>query len=227
MELVAGGPQHVTPRSSSFFHLLVTSFCELLESIVHFFFAKDCSYRFLGFVVLFMKNVPPGRLRELCDDCEEYDWIYLHGEDRYPPGPLVLLSEVVGEDEIEDECHIETEDVGLELLCERHAARVVFLRFGGVNGDHGVSTTWTANSSVAILVTLPLRSLSSDVPTPKPMTIRPVNMTHRAPFAPPIPATNMMIDPKLAVTKQKNMPAFLPFQSAKREKPMAPTAHPR
>lgn len=80
------------PRSSSVFRLLIMRFCELLESVLHFFFAKDCSNGTFGFVILLVKNVSTRSLGQLRDDCEEYDWIYLHSNDEYSPGPLVFFS---------------------------------------------------------------------------------------------------------------------------------------
>jgi hypothetical protein len=94
-----------------------------------------------GFVILFPKDVPARRLRELRNDGEKYDEVDLHGDDWYPPGPIAFLSKVVSEDHVEDEGHVETEYIGLEFLCKGHAAGVVFLRFGGVDGDNGVSAT--------------------------------------------------------------------------------------
>ena len=150
MKLAARWVQHVSPRSTSVFHLLVMRFRELLEFVLHFLFAKDSSYGMFGLVVFFMKNVPTGRFRELGDDCKEYDWVYLHRDDGHSPGPLVLFSKVVGEDYVEDEGHVETKYVGLEFLREGHATSIVFLRFGGVDRNNSIGTTWRKNSSVIV-----------------------------------------------------------------------------
>jgi hypothetical protein len=131
----------MTVGSTSFFHLLVTRFCELLESVVHFIFAKDSCDALLGAVVLFAEDVPTRSLRKLVDDCEQYDRVDLHGHDGYSPGPFVFLPKVVSEDYIENERHVEAEYIGLEFLRKCHAAGVVFLRFGGVDRDNGVGTT--------------------------------------------------------------------------------------
>jgi hypothetical protein len=64
------------------------------------------------------------------------------------------------------------------------------------------------------------------LPTPKPTTTRPASMAAKAPPVPLKPARNAMMDPRLAVARQKNIAFFLPSQSAKRVKRIAPMPHP-
>ena len=81
----------------------------------------------MGRLALSVKNLLTRSLGQLRDDCEEYDWIYLHGNDGYSPGLLVFFSQVVSQDDIENECYVEAQYIGLELLCEGHATGIIFL----------------------------------------------------------------------------------------------------
>ena len=88
--------------------------------------------------MLVVEHEPARRLGQLRDDGEEDDGVDLHGDDGDAPGPLVVLAELVREQHVDDEGHVEAEDVGLEFLGQGDAARVVLLGFGAVDRDDGV-----------------------------------------------------------------------------------------
>jgi hypothetical protein len=65
------------------------------ESVVNFTCTKGGCYAPSGIIILFVEVVPTWRLRELCDNGEQYDVVYFHGDDESSPRALAFLSEVV------------------------------------------------------------------------------------------------------------------------------------
>lgn len=108
----------------------------------------------------------------------------------------------MSQDDIENECHVEAQYVGLELLCEGYARE----SSSCVDRDNGIGATWRRNSKHLVY------PLSDGVHTNTQAHDHPSNRHDSLPPSVPLmPARNMMTDPRLAVAKYKNIADFLPF----------------
>lgn len=117
MELGAGRVKHVRVGSlQAVFLFLFVRGEEIVEVRLGIFFAKDFDQGFFGTVFLVVEDEPARRFGEAGRNGEEDDRVYLHDDDGETPGPLVGFAQIVGQDEVDQEGHIEAKDVGLEFL---------------------------------------------------------------------------------------------------------------
>lgn len=141
MELVAGGEEHVGVGGHSVFLFFFVRGDEVVELFLGAFLAEDFDQAFLCVVFLVVEDEPAWGFGQASGDGEEHDGIDLHDYDGEAPGPLIGFAEVGGEEEIDQEGHVEAEDVGLEFLGEGSAASVIGGEFRGVDWHDGIDAT--------------------------------------------------------------------------------------
>ncbi len=125
VELRAGREEHVGVGDHAVLLFLLVRGDELVELVFGTFFTEDSDQALPRFLFLVMQDEPAGRFGQAGRDCEEHDRIYLHDYDWKAPGPLVEFAELVRQEQVDGEGHVEAEDVGLEFLGKGSAAGVV------------------------------------------------------------------------------------------------------
>lgn len=141
MELRTGREEHIGVGNHAVLLFFLVRGDELVELFLGAFFAEDSNQALFGSVLLVAQDKPAGRFGQAGRDREEHDWIYLHDYDGKAPGPLVGFAELVRQEQVDSEGHVEAEDVGLEFLGQCGAARVVRGEFGRVDGHNSVDAT--------------------------------------------------------------------------------------
>lgn len=141
MELGARRPQHVGVRDGAIFLLPLMRVRQVGDPAVDLVRAKGGGDCFLCSVVLTVHDEPAGGLREEIDAGEEGGRVDLHDDDGGSPGPLGGFAQLMRDDQVDDEGHVEAQDVGLEFLGERHSPRIVVGQFAAVHRDHGVDSS--------------------------------------------------------------------------------------
>ena len=149
VELVAGGIEHVGVAGHPILLLFLVGGDELVEVLLGAFLAVDPDHTLFRLFPFIVEDEPTWGLGQAGGDAEEHDGIDLHDDDGKTPGPLIRLAQVVGQEDIDQEGHVEAQDVGLKLLGEGGAAGVVVGEFGGVNGNDGVDASCMKSVSYA------------------------------------------------------------------------------
>ena len=133
--------EHVDVADLTLFLLFLVGFDHGVEKVVGLFFAEDVDQTVLCFVIVAVENVPSRGLWEPGDHSEEEDWVDVHDDDGETPCPLVIFTQDVGQDDIDDEGHVQSKNVGLEFLGQCCASGFVGGEFGTVDRDYCVNST--------------------------------------------------------------------------------------
>ena len=116
-------------------------FSKLLDAWLNLILSEDFLDRVFSIVYLIVKDVPTRRFGKQSGSGEEEDRVDLHDDDWQSPCPFVVLCQVVSEDDVDNKCHIETQDIGLEFFSKGGPAGIVFGEFRRVDWYHRIDAT--------------------------------------------------------------------------------------
>lgn len=141
VELGARRPQHVRIADRPILLFLLLRFEQFPDPVFDDILSKypsDGRHRSVLFTV---EDKPTRSLWEQIRPSEKQHGIYLHDDDRRPPRPLVPLAQLMRHQHVDDKGHVQTKDVGLELLGKGGPTFIIGGEFAAVDRYHGIDTS--------------------------------------------------------------------------------------
>jgi hypothetical protein len=105
------------------------------------FISIDVAQRLLRIILTIMEDKPSRALWQTFHNRHQQNRIDLHDDNRYPPGPGVLLAERNSNAKVDAKRHDEAEYVGLKLLSQCFAACIVGGEFRRIGGNHRIDAS--------------------------------------------------------------------------------------